>query len=390
MNRATVSSAPAHNPRDRLRALVQAEVARANPADTARRSLELIVESSVRAREVDGELVVSVLDDSGAPRMREEDGRQVPVTLTELVDELRHKHPTLFKAGTARPAEPVQHPVPAAPPSQPRQRDWLALASNEGASAPQAALEPDDAPELRAPSMLSASAARMSAARSGLGSALGHMRERLAARQRGKRAKSEAHAALPPVPALPPARRRWRPMAAATAALVVLAGGTALLLPRPAPEPEQASLKTPAASRTARTAEALDPATTGSVAASQAQTAANGRLTGLPEVLDTSTLRVQDRIVRLFGVEWARGGGDPDDLVKYLRGREITCEPAGGADSYRCQVEGQDLSRVVLFNGGGRATPEATPELRAAEDHARSNKMGVWKEARQPPPPPAP
>jgi hypothetical protein len=390
MNRVSVSAAPAHSPRDRLRALVQAEVARANPAETARRSLELIVESSIRAREVDGELVVSVLDESGAPRMREADGRQVPVTLTDLVDELRHKHPTLFKAGSARPAEAAPPSVPAVTPSPARTRDWLTLVGDEGERQPQAAPEPDDTPRPRTSSMMSAGVAGLSSARSGIDSALGRMRDRLAARRQSKLAKSGAGAALPPVPTLAPAQRRWRPMAAATAGLVVLLGGVALLLPRPAPEAEQASLRAPAAGRTAQLAEARDPATTGSVVASQAQPAANGRLTGLPEVLDTSTLRVQDRIVRLFGVEWARGGGDPDDLVKYLRGREITCDPAGAAESYRCQVEGQDLSRVVLFNGGGRTTPEATPELRAAEDHARSNKMGVWKETRQPPPPPAP
>jgi endonuclease YncB( thermonuclease family) len=50
-----------------------------------------------------------------------------------------------------------------------------------------------------------------------------------------------------------------------------------------------------------------------------------------------------------------------------------------GSSSYRCTVNGQDLSRVVLFNGGGRTNAEATPELLRAEDHARDGKLGVWK-----------
>ena len=56
----------------------------------------------------------------------------------------------------------------------------------------------------------------------------------------------------------------------------------------------------------------------------------------------------------------------------------MACEPAGSNDVYRCQVGGQDLSRVVLFNGGGRPTGDATPELKAAADKAREAKIGVW------------
>jgi endonuclease YncB( thermonuclease family) len=102
----------------------------------------------------------------------------------------------------------------------------------------------------------------------------------------------------------------------------------------------------------------------------------------VPEVIDTATLSIGGRVVALFGVQWARGGGEPADLAGYLRGREVTCLPAeGSAKAYRCEVEGQDLSKVVLFNGGGRATTEATPDLLAAEAHARSAKTGLWAKA---------
>jgi hypothetical protein len=98
----------------------------------------------------------------------------------------------------------------------------------------------------------------------------------------------------------------------------------------------------------------------------------------VPDVLDTSTLSLQGEVVRLFGVEWAPGAGKPDDLIAYLRGREVVCEPAGSTDAYRCMVGDQDLSKVVLFNGGGRATPDASPDLKAAADKARSAQLGVW------------
>ncbi len=56
------------------------------------------------------------------------------------------------------------------------------------------------------------------------------------------------------------------------------------------------------------------------------------------------------------------------------------CEPLESNDVYRCQVGGQDLSRVVLFNGGGKPTAEATPELKAAADKARESRLGVWNQ----------
>jgi endonuclease YncB( thermonuclease family) len=102
----------------------------------------------------------------------------------------------------------------------------------------------------------------------------------------------------------------------------------------------------------------------------------------VPEVIDTATLSVGGKVVPLFGVQWSRGAGEPSDLAGYLRNREVTCRPAeGSAKAYRCEVDGQDLSKVVLFNGGGRATSEASPDLLAAEAHARSAKTGLWAKA---------
>ncbi len=108
------------------------------------------------------------------------------------------------------------------------------------------------------------------------------------------------------------------------------------------------------------------------------RTANANAVVGAAEVIDTATLRVGGKLVRLFGVEWVRGG-QADELAKYLRGRPVTCLPAAGSSAHVCTVEGRDLSEVVLFNGGGRASSEATPELVAAEDHARTERLGVWK-----------
>lgn len=107
-------------------------------------------------------------------------------------------------------------------------------------------------------------------------------------------------------------------------------------------------------------------------------TAPPSAITGAAEVVDTTTLNVDGKVVRLFGVEWARGAKG-EDLISYIGGREVVCTTAVRPDRHRCQIDGRDLSEVVLHNGGGRATPEATPELKAAEEHARAAGLGVWQ-----------
>jgi penicillin-binding protein 1A len=102
-----------------------------------------------------------------------------------------------------------------------------------------------------------------------------------------------------------------------------------------------------------------------------------GVIRGVPIVQNTGTVQVQGRVVRLFGVEGASGRA-ARDFRRYLGQREVTCEPAGSGNEYRCHVDDQDLSRVVLFNGGGRVTANATPELRALEQQARSSRVGIW------------
>ena len=99
---------------------------------------------------------------------------------------------------------------------------------------------------------------------------------------------------------------------------------------------------------------------------------------GVPLIQNTGTLELQGRVIRLFGVEGARGRA-ARDFRRYLGRREVECAPAGSGNEYRCRVDDQDLSRVVLFNGGGRASANATPELRALDQQARSTRVGIWR-----------
>jgi endonuclease YncB( thermonuclease family) len=64
-------------------------------------------------------------------------------------------------------------------------------------------------------------------------------------------------------------------------------------------------------------------------------------------------------------------------MAQWIAGREAACAPQDAA-TWRCRVEGRDLSELVLSNGGGRATTDATPDLRQAEQAARAARLGVW------------
>src|SRR3954465_2512969 len=86
------------NARDRLRAIIRDAVAKANPIDDARRPVELIVETSVRLANRDDD-TVQVVDAQGQVRSG--------VTIADVLEELREKHPTLFKARREARAAPA-------------------------------------------------------------------------------------------------------------------------------------------------------------------------------------------------------------------------------------------------------------------------------------------
>jgi hypothetical protein len=99
-------------------------------------------------------------------------------------------------------------------------------------------------------------------------------------------------------------------------------------------------------------------------------------LRGVPRVVDTGALDFGRRRARLVGVAGEKGRFI-GQMRHYIGDRTVTCRPFDRA-TYRCEVGGHDLSEVVLFNGGGRSTPGAPAELKAAEASARSGKLGVW------------
>ena len=423
--------------RERARGEIRAELARQRPIEDARVALELIAESALRFPVDAGPLGYRVVDENGAPRVATRDGVVADFTIRDLVADLRQKHPTLFKPMASDAANEPEAAAPSAP-AQPPSRDWLmvketvpAAAEPAPPSAPGETVQPTASTSPEWIDMARQHAGSVTAVMSGAfrraslrGKAMLQRARTARARARQEGARGDAVAA-----ASAPQGRRRLPMgyavAAAAAAIVLIVVGFVLgtavrpggpkrdseraavasNAPAPAAPVPQAAPATPAPqarpatpapppevrtvtpapppstapatppSPPAPPAPAPEPAATASVAPAAP---ARGVLAGVPEVIDTATLRIEGKVVRLFGVEWARGA-QGDDLKGYIRGRSVRCTATGTGDVHRCEVDGKDLSEVVLYNGGGRATPDAPTDLVAAENHAKAEKLGVWK-----------
>jgi 1A family penicillin-binding protein len=102
---------------------------------------------------------------------------------------------------------------------------------------------------------------------------------------------------------------------------------------------------------------------------------------GVPEVLDTGTLAISGARIRLEGVA-SESGTLARQLARFLRRREVVCAAVATPDLQRCEIDGENLSEIIIAAGGARATTDAPAELLAAEDQARSARLGIWRRQR--------
>lgn len=425
--------------REHLRELIRQEVAARRPRRIARRTLELLAESAVEP--APGEPAYRIVDRNGEARFRQSEAKAggapaEPLTLADLVAELAETHPTLFELAAPEPVAAQDSPASAKPTP-----DLAAAAADAAAQA--ARLRDDAARYIELQSAKARVVSRSLAARSSArgrsvaafaGEALTALRGRAAAWKAPHATPAPVLApsssgtdAAGPAPSVPLGDRirvgtgdllarardgmarandsldgRWM-LGGATAAAVLVAAvvlvGTARDNADPSPTAgrDQAAAPTPPSTQPAPAAPSAETGQSPSPAPQQARPAPDpappsppaeaepeapapqaGEVSGPAEVVDTATLRIGGRLMHLFGVEWVRGG-NAADLTRYLAGRPVTCQKAPGSENFVCTVESRDLSEVVLFNGGGRASPEAGPDLVAAEDHARTERLGVWK-----------
>ncbi|MCJ2125500.1 thermonuclease family protein [Methylobacterium sp. J-077] len=378
-----------------LREAIRAAIARARPRPVAVRTLELMAEAAI----VSGAYGYRVLDRHGVLRMRS--GTSEPMTLADFVAELQARHPALFL-----PAEPEPAPVPAAEEA----KDSPILTGAYEMKAATARFVGRSTEQGRA--LAQNAAGRFGTLRTGLRARFGRPAGEIAAPERGPdpvaawnagpgrlggavRDSLRAQLGFGGAVGDESGRhRRWLVGASAAALVAVVAAGLVLAGREPessrpaATQPQAANAPTaapanpsatpPTASLAAPPDTVTPPPETGGDPETDTPPPAANAIIGPAQVVDTATLKVGGKVVHLFGVEWVRGG-QAEELARYIGGRTVTCQPAPGSDSMNCLVNGRDLSEVVLFNGGGRASPEASPELVAAEDHARSERLGVWK-----------
>jgi penicillin-binding protein 1A len=100
---------------------------------------------------------------------------------------------------------------------------------------------------------------------------------------------------------------------------------------------------------------------------------------GSADVLDTATLAIRGRRIQLEGILADGDRRALRPLARFLRRREVICEPAGAPERYRCNVDGQNLSEVILSNGGARASPDRASSSAASNSAGASGRVGIWR-----------
>jgi len=109
-------------------------------------------------------------------------------------------------------------------------------------------------------------------------------------------------------------------------------------------------------------------------------------------VVDGATLRMKDRVVRLFGVNPPARGTEcgtgldcavasANALAALLHEDAVACRVTGidtlGRPFAICEASGTELNQAVIAAGWARAD-EGQPDLLAAEAKARAQHRGVW------------
>ncbi|MEJ0019587.1 MAG: thermonuclease family protein [Acetobacteraceae bacterium] len=113
-------------------------------------------------------------------------------------------------------------------------------------------------------------------------------------------------------------------------------------------------------------------------------------------VVDGGTLRLQDQVVLLQGVQPPSrgtpcavdqdcGAAAANALAAMVREAPVACQVTGSDPMGRpfavCQASGTELNSAVVAAGWARAE-NGVPALKRAEDTARAERRGVWAAGR--------
>lgn len=114
-------------------------------------------------------------------------------------------------------------------------------------------------------------------------------------------------------------------------------------------------------------------------------------------VIDGDTLKIQGRKIRLFGIDaiegkqrcldasgqpWACGRAATQAVRSFIADSEVSClvrdQDAYGRDVAVCDVRGQDLNGWIVRNGWAGAYSRYSLDYVAAEEKARSERVGIF------------
>ncbi len=112
-------------------------------------------------------------------------------------------------------------------------------------------------------------------------------------------------------------------------------------------------------------------------------------------VVDGETLRLGDRVLRLYGLDApARGqacgtvsdcgGMAANELARLVRDRALECRIQGqdrfGRAFGICRAGGVEVNASLVASGWAAADPVAMPALASIEAHAKQDRRGMWAE----------
>jgi len=129
-----------------------------------------------------------------------------------------------------------------------------------------------------------------------------------------------------------------------------------------------------------------------------------GEIAGQATAIDSSTIKVNDQRIMLFGVDsvmrnetcaldgkpWKCWDASVHALQALLDRGQAVCETVGEPDLYgrvlaRCTVEGESVNEQLVRSGYALARPAESSEYVAAEAAARESKVGLWRGQFTPP-----
>ena len=123
-----------------------------------------------------------------------------------------------------------------------------------------------------------------------------------------------------------------------------------------------------------------------------------GQISGQARAIDSTTIRIGDQRIMLFGVDsvsrkqlctldgkpWQCWQAAVSDLQTLLDQGQVVCDTVGEPDVYgrllgRCKVNDQSVNELLVSRGFAVARTNESTYYVAAEAAAKEKKLGLWR-----------